>query len=347
MSRPHADQHRRPAHPPDGGLVHTHDHDHPHHDPHDHDHHHDHRRTPARRLAVALILTVAFMFAEAVAGWLSGSLALVADAGHMLSDSAALALALVAQRIAQRPRSATRTFGSRRAEVLAAFVNGIALAVTAILIVREALGRLVEPHAIQAPVMLATAILGLLVNIAAAFVLRPTGHDNLNTRAAFLHVVSDALGSVGAIAAGVLIATLGWTRADPIIGIAIAALILWGAWRLVKDTTSVLMEGTPAHIDAVALEKTIRAVPGVRDVHDLHAWTISDGFHAVTAHVVLRGNLHGTDVVAAVARAIQQEHGIDHVTLQPEAPPPGLVNIRTARSTGSAVDDDPRQQEKP
>jgi cobalt-zinc-cadmium efflux system protein len=189
-------------------------------------------------------------------------------------------------------------------------------------------------------------VVGLLVNIVAAFVLRPGGHDNPNTRAAFLHVISDALGSVGAIAAAVLVMTVGWNRADPIIGMLIAVLILWGAWRLVKETTSVLMEGTPDHVDVVALEKTIRAVAGVRDVHDLHAWTISDGFHAVTAHVVLRGNRHGTEVVAEVAKVIKDRHGIDHVTLQPEAPPPGLVQIRVVRENGSLRDDNPGQQEK-
>ncbi len=286
------------------------------------------------------------MFAEAAAGWVSGSLALVADAGHMLSDSASLALALVAQHIAQRPRSSTRTFGSRRAEVLAAFVNGIALAVTALLIVHEAVGRLVEPHVIGGPLMLATAVVGLLVNILAAFVLRPGGTDNPNTRAAFLHVISDALGSVGAIGAAVLVMAAGWNRADPIIGMLIAVLILWGAWRLVKETTAVLMEGAPEHVDVVALEETIRAVPGVRDVHDLHAWTISDGFHAVTAHLVLRGNRHGTEVVADVATAIREHHGIDHVTLQPEAPPPGLVQIRVVRENGTPLDDNHGQQEK-
>lgn len=343
-----SDPPRNPPHPHHGDRGPTH-HGHDHHGQdhaHDHDHDHDHRGTPASRLAVALVLTILFMFAEAAAGWFSGSLALVADAGHMLSDSAALALALIAQRIAQRPRSSTRTFGSRRAEVLAAFINGIALAVTAVLIVHEAIGRLLEPRTIAGPIMLVTAVLGLVVNIVAAFVLRPGGHDNPNTRAAFMHVISDALGSVGAIAAGVVVIWLGWYRADPIIGMLIAALILWGAWRLVKETTSVLMEGTPDHVDVVALENTIRSVPGVRDVHDLHAWTISDGFHAVTAHVVLRGNRHGTEVVEETARAIRDKHGIDHVTLQPEAPPPGLVQIRVVRGNGSELDDDADPQEK-
>ena len=268
------------------------------------------------------------MVVEIVMGWLSGSLALLADAGHMLSDSAALVLALVAQHIARRPRSTTRTFGSRRAEVIAAFVNGIVLAVTAVFIVREAIDRIVSPGPIVGSWMLVTAVIGLVVNIVAAFVLGHGGHDNANTRAAFLHVLSDALGSAGAIIAALFVMLLGWYRADPIISLLIAVLILAGAWRLVRETVSVLMEGTPPHVDINSLEGTIQKVPGVREVHDLHAWTISDGFHAVTAHVVLDGDRHGTEVVAEVARCIKNEHQIDHVTLQPEAPPPGLVQIR-------------------
>jgi cobalt-zinc-cadmium efflux system protein len=296
-----------------------------------HRHAHGAARTPARKLSLALALTASFMLVEAVAGWLSGSLALLADAGHMLSDTAALALALFAQRIASRPRSQQHTFGSRRAEVLAAFVNGIALAVAAALIVHEALGRLVRPTAIAGPYMLATAVAGLLVNAAAAAVLGSGTAHNANTRAAYLHVLSDAAGSVGAIAAAVLVLAFGWTRADPVVSLLIAALVLWGAWRLVRETTAVLMEASPAHVDVVALEATIRTVPGVCEVHDLHAWTISEGFHAVTAHVVLNGARHGTDVVADAARAIRLEHGIEHVTLQPEAPRPGLVQIRIRR----------------
>jgi len=265
---------------------------------------------------------------EALVGWYSGSLALMADAGHMFSDAAALGLALVAQHIAARPRSQERTFGSRRAEVLAAFVNGVALAVTALLIVREAIERLLEPVAIRGGWMLATAAAGLVANLVSAAVLGSGSEQNANTRAAYLHVLSDALGSVGAMAAGLLVLIFNVRRADPIISLFIAALILWGAWRLVKETIAVLMEGTPEHVDVVALETTIRSVRGICEVHDLHAWTISEGFHAVTAHVVLNGTRHGTEVCADAARAIHDEHGIEHVTIQPEAPVPGLVQIR-------------------
>ena len=293
-----------------------------------HGHGHGHGSTPARRLALALLITAGFMLVEAAVGWISGSLALLADAGHMLSDAAALALALVAQRIAARPRSNARTFGSRRAEVLAAFVNGVALAVTALLIVREAVGRLLSPVPIVGTWMLGTAIAGLAANVVSAWVLRSGHEHNPNTRAAYAHVVSDAMGSVGAIVAAVLVIAFGWRRADPIISMLIAALILWGAWRLVRETMAVLMEGAPGHVDVADVEATIGAVPGVREVHDLHVWTISEGFPVLTAHVVLDGSRHGTDVVADGAREIREHYGIEHVTLQPEAPAPGLVQLR-------------------
>lgn len=268
------------------------------------------------------------MAVEASVGWFAGSLALLADAGHMLSDAAALGLALFAQRVAARPRSHERTFGSRRAEVLAAFVNGIALGATALFIVHEAVERLVSPVAVRGGWLLVTAVGGLVANLLSAAVLRSGSEHNANTRAAYLHVLSDALGSVGAMVAGVLVMVFGLRRADPVVSLFIAAVILWGAWRLVKETATVLMEGSPEHVDVAALEETIRSVPGVCEVHDLHAWTISDGFHAVSAHVVLDGERHGTEVVAEAARAIRERHGIDHVTLQPEAPSPGLVQIR-------------------
>ncbi len=309
---------------------------------HEHEHSHSHGLgafrahgpSAARKLGFALLLTAAFMVVEALAGWYTGSLALLADAGHMLSDSAALLLALAAQQIAGRPRSQRHTFGSRRAEVLAAFINGIALAVTALFILREAAARLMAPRGVAGSWMLVTAVAGLAVNAIAAWVLRSGSAQNPNTRAAYLHVLSDALGSVGAIVAGAVIVLTGWSRIDPIVSIFIAVLILWGAWQLVRETSTVLMEGTPTHVDVISLEATIRAVPGVCDVHDLHAWTISDGFHAVTAHVVLNGTRHGTDVVADAAKAIEQRHGIKHVTLQPEAPLPGLVQLRVRRKDG-------------
>jgi len=262
------------------------------------------------------------MVVEATVGWWSGSLALMADAGHMLADAVALGLAIVAQRIATQTRTRAQTYGFRRAEVLAAFANGIALALTAVWVFSEAAARWQEPEPIEAVAMTATAAVGLVVNLVSAFILSRGSHGhNVNTRAALAHVISDALGSVGAILAGVLVLAFGWTRADPAISAFIGCLILWGGWRLVRDTSRVLMEGTPTAIDIAQVEETLRGVPGVADFHDLHLWSISDDFDVLTVHVVLDEGRHGTEVVEAVSRRLRDRHGIEHVTIQPEAAP--------------------------
>ncbi|WP_438024826.1 cation diffusion facilitator family transporter [Sorangium sp. So ce233] len=292
-------------------------HDHDHGDPGHHDH--DHRRAPLRRLIAAFALTTSFLLIEAAVGWWSKSLALLADAGHMLADAAALGLAIIAQRIAAQARTRARTYGFRRAEVLAAFANGIALALTAIWIFIEAARRWREPQEVHAEALTITAAVGLIVNVVSALLLSTGEHGhNINTRAALAHVVSDALGSVGAILAGVLILAFGWTRADSMISAAIGALVLWGGWRLVRDTSRVLMEGSPIEIDLADVEDTIRSVPGVVDFHDLHVWSISDGFNVLTVHVVLARGHHGTDVAAAVARRLREQHALTHCTIQPE-----------------------------
>lgn len=259
------------------------------------------------------------MFVEAIVGFWSNSLSLVADAGHMLADAAALALALIAQRIARRARTKQSTYGYRRAEVLAAFANGTALALTAVWIIVEAVERWQRPVMIHGEAMMITAALGLAVNLGAAAILR-AGTHNANTRAALAHVLSDALGSLGAIIAGALILTMDLRRADPVIGIAIGLLIAWSGVRLVRDTTRVLMESTPPHIDLAKVEAAIREVPGVSDLHDLHVWTISEGFDSLTVHVVLARGFHGTDVSAAVCRHLHDKLKIEHSTVQPEPP---------------------------
>jgi cobalt-zinc-cadmium efflux system protein len=319
-----------------GGHVHAHhaphDHDHDHdHDhpparkgaaaPHagGHDHHHDLKSTPLRRLVWALAITATFMLVEVSVGWWSKSLALLADAGHMLSDAASLALAIVAQKVAAQSRTRARTYGFRRAEVLAAFANGIALAVTAIWIFIEAASRWRDPPAIQGTAMTVTAVLGLIVNLAAAAMLGLGGHGhNVNTRAALAHVLTDALGSVGAIIAGALVLLFGWHRADPLVSSLIGVLVLWGGWRLVRETSRVLMEGSPVEIDIADLEGTLRGVPGVVDFHDLHVWSISDGFNVLTVHVVVAKGYHGIEVVASVSRALREKHKLEHCTIQPE-----------------------------
>jgi cobalt-zinc-cadmium efflux system protein len=244
----------------------------------------------------------------------------------MLADALALALALTAQIVAARPRTDRRTYGYRRAETLAAFLNGIALGVTAVFIVIEAVERWQTPRAVEGGVMLIVAVIGLAANLVSAAILA-RAEGNANVRAALAHVVSDAFGSVAAIAAALLVLTLGWTRADTGASVVVAALVLWSAWRLVRRTASVLMESTPPGLDVADLEKTIRQAPGVAHLHDLHAWRISEGFDVVTVHVVLDGTLHGTDVARDVARAVRERHGITHITVQPEAPPVGAVSV--------------------
>ncbi len=270
---------------------------------------------------LALVLTVGFMVVEAVTGWLTHSLALLSDAGHMLADGGALGLALMAQRVASRPRSLSRTYGYRRAETLAALANGVVLGIAAIWVIAEAIARWREPARIDALPMLLVASLGLGFNIVAGFVLSGGHGHNANTRAAVAHVAADALGSISAMVAAALVLAFGWERADSVASLVISVLILLGAFRLVSETVSVLMESVPSGVVLEELERTIRSTPGVADLHDLHAWTISDGFDSVTVHVVLDGTAHGTEVARDVGERIRHEHHVAHVTVQPEAPP--------------------------
>ncbi|MEY4514426.1 MAG: hypothetical protein RLZZ450_6548 [Pseudomonadota bacterium] len=306
-------------------------HGHGHADEHQHAHAHDaghpqggghgHAASSSRRLGIALALTLGFFGVEVVAGWLTHSLALLSDAGHMLTDSGALILALVAQRIAARPRTRTHTFGFRRAEILAALANAALLIATTVGIVMEGIARLSTPQQIDAGPMLWVACGGLLVNLVAAFVLGHGAHDNTNIKAALAHVLSDMLGSVASIVAALAVLYFDFTAADPLASLAIAVLIGIGAWRLLRQTSSVLMETAPLGIDLRELEQTIRDTSGVSDLHDLHAWMISDGFAVVTVHVVLDGASHGTDIARLVGERVRSKYGISHVTVQPEAPP--------------------------
>ena len=296
-------------------------HSHGHGDGHDHAHGHGHGRSHGAggALTTALLVTLGFAFVEAGVGFFSKSLALLSDAGHMLVDSGALALAVVAQRLAARPRTASHTFGYRRAEVLAAATSGGVLFAASIGIVVEAVGRLREAEPVRGDWMLGTAIAGLLVNIASGMALMKEAHASINVRAALAHVMADAAGSVAAIVASIAVLKFGIPEADSVASILISLLILWGAWKLIRESAAVLMEQAPAGVSAAEIEKTIRETPGVRDLHDLHVWTISDGFPVVTVHVVLDGQGHGTGVARAVAERVAKAHGIEHVTVQPEA----------------------------
>ncbi len=272
------------------------------------------------------------MLVEAGVGFWTNSLALVADAGHMLADVGALSLALVAQRVAARPRTERSTYGYRRAEVLAAFANGMVLAGVAVLILKEASVRYFSPVSIRGEAMLATAIAGLAVNLVVAALLMRAQRDSLNVRAAFAHVLSDALGSVAVILSGVAVVWFGWTRADPVLAVCIALIVAWSGFRVLKETASILLESAPAHVDVSAVERTIRETPGVADVHDLHVWRISEQFDSLTAHVTLCRGEHGTEVCRRVADALRAQHQLTHVTIQPEAPPPdAVVSVRSSR----------------
>jgi cobalt-zinc-cadmium efflux system protein len=283
-------------------------------------------------LRVALLFTLGFMVVEAMVGFWSQSLALLADAGHMLGDAGALVLALLAASIAQRPRTPIATFGYRRAEVLAAFVNGVALALLALLIFREAIERWLAPSAIDTQAVMGCAVLGLGVNLWVARMLHRGATSNINMRAALLHVLSDALGSVGVLLSAAAVALFGWQRADAVTSAFIAALIAYSGWRILRHTAGVLLESAPAGVDVRRVEQCIASTPGVLGFHDLHVWRISDGFDVVSVHVTLQPDAHGVEVSRAVSSRIATELGIDHVTVQPEAAPPNeLVPLRQSR----------------
>ncbi len=298
------------------GPVHDHEHDHDH--DHGHGHGHGHGTTSSTRLGIALALTAGFMGVEAAVGWWSGSLSLLADAGHMLADAGALAMAIAAQRIAARPRSLAQTYGYRRAEVLAAFVNGVVLVVVTLGILFEAIHRLGNLRDIEGHAMSVTAAVGLAVNVVAAIVLAGGGKGNVNVRAALAHVLSDALGSVGALVAGLMVAYAGLRWADPAASILISLLIAYGSWKLVRETTHVLMQGTPQGRDASEVESVVRAVPGVVDLHDLHVWRVSDGLDVLTVHVVVADGEQGTDIARRVTETLRGKLGIAQATVQPE-----------------------------
>jgi cobalt-zinc-cadmium efflux system protein len=294
-------------------------HDHPHGSSHVHSHGPGHAHGAGTALTRALVVTFGFAFVEAIVGALSGSLALLSDAAHMLVDSGALGLAVFAQRLAARPRTASHTFGYRRAEVLAAAISGGALFTASIGIIIEAMSRLRVVHEVHGDWMLITAVTGLVVNIASGAALMRAAHASINVRAALAHVMADAAGSVAAIVAAVAILEFNLPEADAVASILISILIMWGASKLVRESAAVLMEQAPEGVSAAEIEGTIRATPGVRDLHDLHVWTISDGFPVVTVHVVLDGQAHCTGVARAVAERVAAAHGIEHVTVQPEA----------------------------
>jgi len=327
MTDSHSDRHVGEHHDHSGHDHHDHSgHGHDDHSGHDHsghgghDHSHDLRGASRRSLVIALVLIASFMFAEVIGGILSGSLALLSDAGHMITDAASIALALFAMKVAERPPSAERTFGYRRAEVLAAMLNALSLWLIAAWVLFEAYHRLQDVPEIEGGLMLVVGILGLLVNVAAAWVLHRSSKHSMNVEGALRHVMADLMGSVGVVISGILIVTLNWTIIDPILSVLIAALVAHSSWSLTVKVFKVLLEGVPDHIDVYRLCSEMEDVEGVTLIHDVHVWTISSGLEALTGHVLIDPSFEGDTeaLLRELRRIAHEDFGIDHVTIQVE-----------------------------
>lgn len=273
--------------------------------------------------------------AELVGGILTGSLALLSDAGHMLSDVASLFLAVIALQVAGRPPTLRKTFGYHRLEVLAALLNGLTLWAIVAFLAWEAVERLRDPSSIAPEGMLAVATLGLLANLVTVFLLERVQHGGLNLRGALMHVIGDLLGSVGAVVAGFVILLTGWLPADPLASLAICVLILFSSWTLIRDAVNVLMEGTPRGFDVDALQRAIAAQPGVRGVHDLHVWTVTSGFHALSAHVEVDLREDREQVLRRLNVLLRDRFGLTHTTLQLEEPPRQAGALQIERGVGA------------
>ncbi|MDZ7747916.1 MAG: cation diffusion facilitator family transporter [Halofilum sp. (in: g-proteobacteria)] len=286
---------------------------------HEHSHDHEHGTGDRGRLLAALALTGTFMVVEAVGGWLAGSLALIADAAHMLTDTASLLLAWIAFRVSDRPADRRRTFGYHRFPVLAAFVNGLALVAIVGWIGYEAVARLLEPTPVLGGTMLAIAVAGLVVNVAAFVLLHGGSRTSLNMRGAALHVLGDLLGSVGAIVAAGVIVVTGWTPIDPILSVVVALLVLRSAWYLLREATHVLLEGAPDEVDPAEIERVLPgAVAGISEVHHVHAWSLSPERPMLSLHARATGEVEHDRLVARIKRVLRERFGIGHATLQIE-----------------------------
>ena len=281
--------------------------------------HREVRQASQKALAIAFAITASFFIAEAVGGVLTNSLALLADAGHMLSDAAALGLSMFAIWMAMRPATATKTYGFHRVEILAALANGAGLVLIALYIFWEAAHRLQEPPDVRSLPMLIVATVGLGGNMASGALLYRHSGRSLNVKGAYLHVWGDAMGSVGTITAGIVMLATGWFLADPIISAFIGCLILFSAWRILGESLHVLLEAVPAHVDVRELEGALMGVPGVEGVHDLHVWTVTSGFVSLSCHCDLDGQRDTDHVLMDLCHLIHERYDIKHVTIQPES----------------------------
>ena len=311
---PHHDHDTRHAHAaakPDHGHTHSHGHD------HGHGHHHDH--SASRYLPLALILTLGFAGVEAVAGWWSGSLALLGDAGHMVTDAFSLGLAALAARIALRPASPRHSYGLRRVEALTALTNSLFMLGIVAVLLWQAVLRLLEPREIAGQTVTLVALGGLFINIAVAWLLT-RGEGDLNTRAALLHVLGDLLGSVAALASGLVIQFTNWTPIDPLLTMLICGLILFSTVSLLRKVLHTLLEGVPEGLSLPEVGRAMAGVPGVRSVHDLHIWSLDSRRAALSAHIVLSDAQHWPTILETERHLLHERFGIDHITLQPELP---------------------------
>ncbi len=339
----HAHRAHDPARPPahDGrGQAHAHDddydHDHDHGHGHTHEHrHHRHDHSASRFLPLALALTLGFAAVEALAGWWSGSLALLGDAGHMVTDALSLALAALAARVALRPVSMRHSFGLRRVEALAALGNSLLMLAVVGALLWQAVLRLAEPRAIAGETVTLVALGGLLLNLGVAWLLT-RGEGDLNTRGALLHVMGDLLGSVAALASGLVIQFSGWTPIDALLTMLICGLILFSTLSLLRNVIHTLLEGVPDGLSLPEVGRTMAAVAGVRSVHDLHIWSLDSRRTALSAHVVLADAQHWSAILEAERTLLHERFGIDHVTLQPELAPaaPLVFTPRRSRAPG-------------
>jgi cobalt-zinc-cadmium efflux system protein len=297
------------------GHVHGNGHGHAH-DHHGHGHSHG-ADASSRGLRIALGLTASFLVAEVVGGIISNSLALLADAGHMLTDVGALALSLFVAWFSKQPETPHKTYGYLRWEILAAFLNGATLILISVWIIIEAVMRLRTPEPLADGIMLMVAVAGFAVNAVCAWILRPTADSSLNMRGAYLHILADLLGSVATVGAALIVRYTGWLLADPIASIMMTLLIVGGAWRLVRESVDVLLESTPAHIPLGAVRAQLEAIPGIESVHDLHVWTVTSGMVAMSAHAIVRESDRHQHVLEHVHDAMGL-FGIQHVTVQLE-----------------------------
>jgi cobalt-zinc-cadmium efflux system protein len=295
-----------------------------------HHHHEEHSNgISIRPLKITLVLVLVIMVAEIIGGFLSNSLALLSDAGHMLTDALALGLSWFAMNLARRPATSTRTYGYHRAEIMAALINGTVLVVVSVFIFYEAYRRFSEVPEVKGPLMLTVAVIGLIANLIGMALLRRGSRGSINIRAAFWHVIGDMLSSVGVIIAGIIIYITGWYIADPIVAVSVGIVILLGAVRIVKESVNILLESVPEHIEMEKVTAAVKAVPDVTDVHDVHIWTITSGIYALSAHLSIADQTvsQSCDILTRVNKVLAQDFNITHTTLQIECKecPTGLV----------------------